>query len=73
MLLEDVKKHAKELKELQAAVVKAQSALEAHNKAFMAFLVAKLGLPSDAQMHLAELISLSCEKIQETQNTPPPA
>lgn len=73
MLLEDLKKHAKELTEKQDAVIKAQRELEAYNKAFMAFISAKLDLPENTQLHIAELMVKVCQKIDEVKNTPPPA
>lgn len=73
MLLEDLKKHAKELSEKQDALLKAQRDLEAYNKAFTAFLSAELGLPENTQLHIAELIVKVCEKVDEVKNTPPPA
>lgn len=73
MFLEDLKKHAKELTEKQDALAKSQRDLEAYNKAFTAFLSAKLGLPENTQLHIAELIVKVCEKVDEVKNTPPPA
>lgn len=63
-MLEELKKYADKLKEKQATVLSASQDLEAHNKAFMAWLSASLGLPENSQMHIAELLLKTLEKLK---------
>lgn len=63
-MLEELKKQVEKLKAKQEAAELANKDLESHNKAFMAWLTASLGLPENTQMHVAELLLKVSEKLK---------